>query len=101
MLLSLHRKVDQNQILDCLRGLQYAILLGWFDIKKFDITEYEHYEQIENGDLNWVIPGKFLTEPKYGDCTFYHFTSPHYKKYVNAVLLACSYMVCPPLSRSS
>ena len=60
MLLSLHRKVDQNQILDCLRGLQYAILLGWFDIKKFDITEYEHYEQIENGDLNWVIPGKFV-----------------------------------------
>ena len=36
------------------------MLLGWFDFKKFDITEYEHYEQIENGDLNWVIPGKFV-----------------------------------------
>jgi cell division cycle 14 len=35
-----------TQILDCLRGLQYAMRLGWFDYKKFDIAEYEHYEKI-------------------------------------------------------
>jgi cell division cycle 14 len=34
--------------------------LGWFDFRKFDIAEYEHYEKIENGDLNWVIPGRLL-----------------------------------------
>ena len=34
--------------------------LGWFDFKKFDIMEYEHYEKIENGDLNWVIPNKMV-----------------------------------------
>ena len=34
--------------------------LGWFDFRKFDIAEYEHYEKMENGDLNWVIPGKLL-----------------------------------------
>ncbi|GIX90428.1 dual specificity protein phosphatase CDC14A [Caerostris extrusa] len=26
----------------------------------FDVEEYEHYEKVENGDLNWVVPNKFL-----------------------------------------
>ncbi len=30
-------------ILDCLRGIEYAMKLGWFDFKKFDNLEYEHY----------------------------------------------------------
>lgn len=34
--------------------------LGWFDYKKFDLSEYEHYEKIENGDINWIVPGKFI-----------------------------------------
>jgi cell division cycle 14 len=24
------------------------------------VKEYEHYERVENGDLNWIIPGKFM-----------------------------------------
>ena len=24
----------------------------------FDIDEYEHFEQVENGDLNWIVPGE-------------------------------------------
>jgi len=47
-------------ILDCLRGLEYAIKLGWFDLATFNIRDYEHYEKVENGDLNWIIPGKFV-----------------------------------------
>lgn len=43
-----------------MRGLDYAIKLGWFDYKKFNLKEYEHYERVENGDLNWIIPGKFV-----------------------------------------
>jgi hypothetical protein len=38
-----HGKSQSKQILDCLRGLHYALRLGWFDFKKFDIAEYEHY----------------------------------------------------------
>ena len=34
--------------------------LGWYKFKSFDNKEYEYYERMENGDLNWVIPGKFL-----------------------------------------
>jgi len=47
-------------ILDCLRGLDYGIRLEWFNLKTFNLKEYEHYEKVENGDLNWIIPGKFV-----------------------------------------
>jgi cell division cycle 14 len=47
-------------ILDCLRGLEYAIKLKWFDVKTFNLRDYEFYEKVENGDLNWVVPGKFI-----------------------------------------
>uniref|UniRef100_A0A7N9AUY6 protein-tyrosine-phosphatase n=1 Tax=Mastacembelus armatus TaxID=205130 RepID=A0A7N9AUY6_9TELE len=39
-----------------LQALQYS----WLDFSNFDVEEYEHYERAENGDLNWIIPGKFL-----------------------------------------
>mmetsp|Transcript_13610 Transcript_13610/g.23164 ORF Transcript_13610/g.23164 Transcript_13610/m.23164 type:complete len:367 (+) Transcript_13610:23-1123(+) len=44
----------------CLQGLEYAIKLGWYQFKEFDNKEYEYYERVENGDLNWIIPGKFI-----------------------------------------
>jgi len=40
--------------------LEYAIKLKWFDIKSFNLRDYEFYEKVENGDLNWIIPGKFI-----------------------------------------
>ena len=46
--------------MDCLGGLEYAIRLGWFNFKNFNLTEYEHFEKVENGDLNWIIPRKFI-----------------------------------------
>ncbi|KAG7489723.1 dual specificity protein phosphatase CDC14B-like isoform X2 [Solea senegalensis] len=47
-------------ILDCLRAVYKALQYGWLDFSNFDVEEYEHYERAENGDLNWIIPGKFL-----------------------------------------
>ena len=47
-------------ILHCLNGLEKAIQLGWFNYQKFNIQEYEFYEKVENGDWNWIIPGKML-----------------------------------------
>ena len=58
------------KILDCLRGLEYAIKLGWYDPSTFSVTDYEEYEKVENGDMNWIIPGKFLA-----------FSSPSSSKY--------------------
>jgi len=34
--------------------------LKWFDVKTFNLMDYEFYEKVENGDMNWVVPGKFL-----------------------------------------
>mmetsp|Transcript_32799 Transcript_32799/g.29093 ORF Transcript_32799/g.29093 Transcript_32799/m.29093 type:complete len:99 (-) Transcript_32799:569-865(-) len=47
-------------VYDVLTGLEKAIGCGWYDFKKFDVHEYEFYEQVENGDLNWIIPNKIV-----------------------------------------
>lgn len=47
-------------VLHCLRGLEIAVKLGWFSLSSFDIARYEKYERVENGDMNWIIPGKLL-----------------------------------------
>ena len=44
----------------CLEGLQFGVKQNWYDYHTFNVKEYEHYEKVENGDLNWIIPGKFL-----------------------------------------
>ncbi len=48
-------------VLDCLYGLYKALLNGFFNFESFDVDEYEHYEKVENGDLNWILPEKFLS----------------------------------------
>jgi len=51
-------------VLDCLRAVEKAKKVGFIDFHRpdgrFSIEEYEHYEQVENGDLNWIIPGKAI-----------------------------------------
>lgn len=47
-------------VLHCLKGLEIAIKLGWLDYQTFNLAEYEYYERLENGDMNWIIPGKLL-----------------------------------------
>lgn len=55
-------------LLDCLQGLNKAMVNSFMDFSTFDVEEYEHYERVENGDLNWIIPRKFLA-----------FSGPHAK----------------------
>lgn len=43
------------------RGLSQGLLHGWLNLSSFDLVEYEHYERVENGDLNWTLPGKFIS----------------------------------------
>ena len=33
---------------------------GFFDFDDFDCEEYEHYERVQNGDFNWLVPQKVL-----------------------------------------
>ena len=50
-------------IADIIRGMARAKDVGfinWHKGESFDLEEYEHYEQVENGDLNWIVPGKLM-----------------------------------------
>mmetsp|Transcript_10726 Transcript_10726/g.31746 ORF Transcript_10726/g.31746 Transcript_10726/m.31746 type:complete len:519 (-) Transcript_10726:211-1767(-) len=58
-------------VLDCLRGLAKARSFNFFDFSNFDVDEYEYFEQVENGDLNWIIQGKILA-----------FAGPHYRRQI-------------------
>jgi len=47
-------------ILDCLNAVARAKKAGYFDFDDFDCDEYEHYEKVQNGDFNWLVPEKFI-----------------------------------------
>ncbi|XP_015917751.1 dual specificity protein phosphatase CDC14AB isoform X2 [Parasteatoda tepidariorum] len=58
---------------DCLHAVSKAVENNFLDFEGFDVDEYEHYERVENGDLNWIVPKKFIA-----------FCGPHAKnKYEN------------------
>ena len=44
----------------CLRGMEHAVRARLFDLNMFDLRAYEFYEKIQNGDMNWILPGKLL-----------------------------------------
>ncbi|XP_063687151.1 dual specificity protein phosphatase CDC14C-like isoform X2 [Bolinopsis microptera] len=54
----------QHVIAGCYKAFKSKFL----DFTTFDVDEYEHYESVENGDFNWVVPNKFLA-----------FSGPHNK----------------------
>jgi cell division cycle 14 len=51
----------QKTIAMDLQGVAKAKEVGFLDWHlptcDFNLAEYEHYEQVENGDLNWIVPG--------------------------------------------
>mmetsp|Transcript_2059 Transcript_2059/g.2504 ORF Transcript_2059/g.2504 Transcript_2059/m.2504 type:complete len:634 (-) Transcript_2059:61-1962(-) len=59
-------------VIDCLNGLIKASMYGFFDYMTFNVQEYEHFEQVENGDLNWIIKDRILA-----------FAGPHFRRNVS------------------
>jgi cell division cycle 14 len=47
-------------VIDCLRGLERALTLGWYNFHKFDYKEYELNHKLDHGDMNWIIPKRIL-----------------------------------------
>ncbi|CAG9331518.1 CDC14A_11 [Blepharisma stoltei] len=47
-------------LLHCLKGIEFAIKKKWFDYSTFNLDEYEFYEKVQYGDLNWIIHNQFL-----------------------------------------
>lgn len=53
----------QLPVQQVIAGMYRAKQVGfikWHKGEVFDVEEYEHYEQVENGDLNWIVPGKLM-----------------------------------------
>lgn len=67
-------------LLNCLRAIEKALLHKFFDFETFDPEEYEYYARVENGDLNWIVPKKFIAffgpHPKSKIENGYQFHSP-------------------------
>ncbi|KAM7378745.1 hypothetical protein PAMP_004344 [Pampus punctatissimus] len=61
-----HPRLSTRNTKGELHKLSLALQYGFLDFESFDVEEYEHYERVENGDMNWIIPGKILA-----------FSSPH------------------------
>jgi cell division cycle 14 len=36
------------------------LTLNWYNPSSFKVQEYEFYEKVDNGDMNWIIPNKFI-----------------------------------------
>ena len=47
-------------IQDCCLAIVLSREHGWFDWDNFDVNAAEHYQDIDNGDLNWIFENKFL-----------------------------------------
>ena len=47
-------------ILDVLQGLEFAVKLGWYNWRSFDLADFEYCKRVENGDMTWIIPKKFI-----------------------------------------
>ncbi|WFD35266.1 hypothetical protein MCUN1_002117 [Malassezia cuniculi] len=60
-------------IQDVLYGVRRAIDGQLLDLATFDLEEYEHYEQVQNGDWNWITRD------------FLAFASPKEREYVAAL----------------
>lgn len=76
-------------IQDVLYGVNRAISEGLLDLTTFNLDEYEKYEQVSNGDWNWITPN------------FIAFASPNDRGYVDALRvgggrLPASYEFRPP-----
>lgn len=47
-------------LLDCFNAILKARILGFFDFRDFNPNEYDKYDRLQNGDINWLLPRKFL-----------------------------------------
>ena len=45
---------------DVVRGLEMAIKRRWWDWRRFDVDAYRYFGDINEGDMNWTLPGRIL-----------------------------------------
>ncbi|XP_060536773.1 dual specificity protein phosphatase CDC14C-like [Cylas formicarius] len=45
---------------DCYCAIAKAVAFNFFDFDDFNVSEYDLYNRLEFGDMNWLLPRKFL-----------------------------------------
>lgn len=46
--------------MDCFNAIQKASILNFFNFSDFNYEEYDRHDRLEHGDMNWLVPRKFL-----------------------------------------
>ena len=47
-------------VIDCIKGMYRAILNKHFDYASFDLFRFKELAQLQNGDISWIIPDKYI-----------------------------------------
>lgn len=47
-------------LMDCFTSIKKAAILNFFNFGDFNSEEYDKNDRLENGDMNWLVPRKFL-----------------------------------------
>mmetsp|Transcript_24735 Transcript_24735/g.22477 ORF Transcript_24735/g.22477 Transcript_24735/m.22477 type:complete len:672 (+) Transcript_24735:201-2216(+) len=47
-------------VLDCVLAMYKAKSLGHFDFNTFSLSNFQKLNKLENGDISWIIPNKFI-----------------------------------------
>lgn len=48
------------RLIDCYHAIAKALLFNFFDFSDFNVLEYDTHDRLQNGDMNWLLPRKFL-----------------------------------------
>ncbi len=46
--------------MDCARAFYRVAINGHFVYSQFDLENFDRLSKLENGDISWIIPGKFI-----------------------------------------
>lgn len=47
-------------VLDCARAMHRAVINNHFNFSDFSLSTFRRLAKLENGDISWIIPGKFI-----------------------------------------
>lgn len=70
------------RLIDCFHAIEKAKNFNFFNFDDFNVLEYDTYDKIQNGDMNWLVPRKFLAFIGPTECEFMNGHPPEfYVKY--------------------
>ncbi|GJQ66132.1 hypothetical protein Trydic_g4197 [Trypoxylus dichotomus] len=66
------------RLIDCFHAIEKAKMFNFFNFNDFNVLEYDTYDKIQNGDMNWLVPRKFLAFIGPTECDFMNGHPPEF-----------------------